>query len=133
MLIFNYCKVMKTFISNKSINRVAIIAVILSAGLLSGCNKDFLDKQPLDQLSSASFWKTEGDAMLGLTGVYYLEGEESITGAKQQREFWNQDNYLRQFEATTDNGFEKDNEVTDINSGNLISTYTPVNDLWKSS
>jgi starch-binding outer membrane protein, SusD/RagB family len=124
---------MKTLISDISINRIAIILAILTTGLLSGCSKDFLDKQPLDQLSTASFWKSESDALLGLTGVYYLEGEESTTAAKQQREFWNQDNYLRQFEATTDNGFEKDNEVTDINSGNLISTYTAVNDLWKSS
>lgn len=123
---------MKTFISDILFNRSVIIA-ILSTCLLSGCNKDFLDKQPLDQLSTASFWKTESDALLGLTGVYYLEGEETGTAAKQQREFWNQDNYLRLFEATTDNGFEKDNEVTDITSGNLISTYNPVNDLWKTS
>ena len=110
-----------------------IIVVLLLTGFLAGCSEDFLDRQPLDQLSTASFWKTESDAMLALTGVYYLEGEGSATAAKQQRDFWNQDNYLRLFEATTDNGFEKDNEVTNFNNGNLISTYTPVNDLWKTS
>ena len=124
---------MKTYKSDISLIRIAILLSILSLGLLTGCEKDFLDKQPLDQLSTASFWKTESDANLALTGVYYLEGEESKTAAKQQYDLWNQDAYLRLFEATTDNGFEKDNNVTDINNGTLISTYGPVNSLWQTS
>ena len=34
------------------------------------------------------------------------------------------------FEATTDNGFEKDNGVTDFNNGDLAASYQPVMDLW---
>lgn len=37
--------------------------------LLFSC-EDFLDKQPLDQLSNATFWKTTKDANMALTGVY---------------------------------------------------------------
>ena len=37
---------------------------------LNGCQKDWLEEQPLTQLSDASFWKSESDAKLALTGVY---------------------------------------------------------------
>ena len=37
---------------------------------LTGCQKDWLTEQPLSQLSNASFWKSESDAMLALTGLY---------------------------------------------------------------
>ena len=92
---------MKIIRINMTYLRVAIISAVLSIVLLSGCEKNLLDKQPLDRLSTSTFWKTENDAMLALTGVYYLEGTES-QGAKQGYSFWNQDTYLRIFEATTD-------------------------------
>ena len=38
--------------------------------VLCGCNKNFLTKNPPDQLSSANFWKTQSDADQGLTAVY---------------------------------------------------------------
>jgi hypothetical protein len=123
---------MKTNRLEISYIRVAILVGFFSLGLLSGCEEDFLDKQPLDQLSTATFWKTEGDAMLALTGVYYLEGTES-SGAKQQYSFWNQDCLLRIFEATTDNGFEKDNNVTDFNNGDMAPSYGPVESMWQLS
>jgi starch-binding outer membrane protein, SusD/RagB family len=99
---------------------------------MTGC-EDFLDKQPLDKLSTATFWKTESDAMLALTGVYHLEGYNNSTSAKQQYSFWNQDTHLRVLEATTDNGFEKDNNVTDFNNGNMASSNNVVAALWASS
>lgn len=105
-----------------------LLVVALITGILSSC-EDFLDKQPLDQLSTSTFWKTESDAKLALTGVYFIEGQNS-SGAKQSYDLWNQDTYLRLFEATTDNGFEKDNNVTDFNNGNLTPAYGPVRDLW---
>lgn len=99
---------------------------------MTGC-EDFLDKQPLDKLSTATFWKTESDAMLALTGVYHLDGYNNSTSAKQQYSFWNQDTHLRVLEATTDNGFEKDNNVTDFNNGNMAPSNNVVAALWASS
>ncbi len=119
---------MNTYNSKSLYIRLVSVFTILFMLVLSGCEK-FLDKQPLDQLSTATFWKTESDALLALTGVYYIEGQSS-TGAKQQYDLWNQDAYLRLFEATTDNGFEKDNNVTNFNNGNLTAAYGPVRDLW---
>ncbi len=53
----------------KNISLVTVISLILSIGL-AGCQKSWLDEQPLAQLSEASFWNTESDALLALTGVY---------------------------------------------------------------
>ena len=47
-----------------------IIIYILFGLLFSNCDEDFLDKQPLDQVSSQTFWNSEADALLGLVGVY---------------------------------------------------------------
>lgn len=122
---------MKTKITRTSYLRFTVLFISISIGFLTGC-EDLLDKQPLDRLSTATFWKTESDALLALTGVYFIEGQNS-TGAKQNYNLWNQDTYLRLFEATTDNGFEKDNNVTDFNNGNLTPAYGPVRDLWSTT
>jgi hypothetical protein len=110
-------------------------AVTILAFASTACSDKFLDKQPLDQLSTATFWNTESDANLALTGVYFIEGYEvaNANGPKQFYSFWNQDTHLRVFEATTDNGFEKDDNVTDFNNGDMNSSITVVRDLWKSA
>lgn len=113
-----------------SVNKYRFVIVLLSisAIVLTGCDS-LLNKNPLDSLSNGTFWKTEGDALLALTGVYQ-QNKLTGTNAKQSFDLWNQDAYLRLFEATTDNGFEKDNAVTDFNNGDLAASYQPVMDLW---
>lgn len=105
-----------------------IVFLSFSVVILTGCD-NLLNKYPLDSLSNSTFWKTEGDALLALTGVYQ-QNKLTGTNAKQSYDLWNQDTYLRLFEATTDNGFEKDNGVTDFNNGDLAASYQPVMDLW---
>ena len=47
------------------------IGLILACGLgLSSCNDSFLDRNPKDQLSDASFWKNAEDAQKFATGIY---------------------------------------------------------------
>jgi starch-binding outer membrane protein, SusD/RagB family len=123
---------MKTKISKIFYIGFVSVFTILTIGIFPGC-EDILDKQPLDKLSTATFWQSETDAMLGLTGVYYIKGQDRIGVSKQHWDLWNHDTFLRLFEATTDNGWEKDNGVTDINNGSLAPTYGPVNALWSSS
>lgn len=109
---------MKKIISSYQILSILGISIIL------GCES--LDKAPLDSLSTTTFWNTESDAMLGLTGVYRVVG-----GTQQSNyDFWHQLACLYLFEASTDNGFEKDNLVTDFNNGSLASTYGPIKSLW---
>ena len=122
---------MKTNSNIKIYVRLAL-SLAFTTVFMSGCEDDFLDKQPLDQLSTATFWKSEGDAMLALSGIYHLEGTNG-SGAKQQFSFWNQDTHLRVFEATTDNGFEKDDQVTDFNNGDMASSNSVIGDLWENA
>jgi hypothetical protein len=54
----------------KSIRKIlSLFFGILLIGL-TGCQKNWLDEQPLTELSEASFWKTENDVKLALTGLY---------------------------------------------------------------
>ncbi|WP_420151374.1 RagB/SusD family nutrient uptake outer membrane protein [Spirosoma sp.] len=50
-----------------------IISGLLTSLLLvtiSSCQRDFLDKNPLNAISGATFWKTESDVNMALVGVY---------------------------------------------------------------
>lgn len=55
--------------------------LILACGLgLSSCNDSFLERNPKDQLSDVSFWKTSDDATKYATGIYlYLIEPENHT------------------------------------------------------
>ena len=51
------------------------IAAILAITAFTGCTDSSLDKLPQDQISSSTFWTSEKEARLALTGCYaYLEG-----------------------------------------------------------
>lgn len=106
-----------------------LLALSLAA-LISGCQKNLLDKNPLDQLSTATFWKSESDALLALTGVYNT-GSSYDSGPMY--DLWKPDTYIRLFDLSADNGYEKDNNVGDLNNGNRTATYGPVQVLWQSS
>lgn len=51
----------------KNIELALLTACML---IFSGCSNEWLDEQPLAQLSESSFWTSESDAMLALTGIY---------------------------------------------------------------
>lgn len=57
---------MNNFIKNIVIKNSIIGILILNLVSCSG----FLDKNPLDQISGPTFWKTQADADMGLAGVY---------------------------------------------------------------
>lgn len=50
-------------------NRIYLVIIALTV-MVSGCKDGWLDEQPLAQLSEGSFWQSESDAMLALTGIY---------------------------------------------------------------
>jgi starch-binding outer membrane protein, SusD/RagB family len=54
----------------KTLNIFSVTTLLIILIGLGSCKKNFLDKDPLDQLSSEIFWNTEADAKLALTGCY---------------------------------------------------------------
>lgn len=111
---------MKAF---KEIIGISIFFLLLSAGQIS-CTKDFLDQQPLAQLSESTFWTSPSDALLALTGIYQGSniGDNTYT---------NDDLILGS--ATDDSGY-KNGGVGIIYSGYLLpSDGQVVGSTWKKS
>jgi hypothetical protein len=46
------------------------ILTVMLAGALVSCGEDFLDKQPLDAISTENFFQTESDAVAAINGAY---------------------------------------------------------------
>ncbi len=57
---------MNKYIKSIFINSFILLSIVL---LFGSCSK-LLDKEPLDQISSGAFWKTQDDANMALAGVY---------------------------------------------------------------
>ena len=53
-------------------NKNIFLAGMLSALMLSACNDDFLERQPLDRLTDYSFWKSEDDLKTYCNNLYSL-------------------------------------------------------------
>jgi len=59
--------------------RNILYILLFSAALQSACNKDFLDRKPLDAYSNSSLWTSQADAAAALSGCYKgWEGDYAI-------------------------------------------------------
>ena len=91
-----------------------------------GCNKDLLDKQPLDAVSDATFWKTENDAKLALIGCYN-------TGAGwQDGDFWTPRS-LVYLDLMAGDGSEKELIPDHVTDGTLTSSYWVIGGYWSNA
>jgi hypothetical protein len=61
-------------------NKFKIFRLFFLAVLFTGCNKDFLDLQPLDQEVTSTFYKTEDQAMQAIVSVYDVLGYDETPG-----------------------------------------------------
>jgi len=56
-----------------------IFGFLLSTIMLVSCKKDFLDRQPLDELVDATFYTNEETLLLAVNGTYaYLKGKNTV-------------------------------------------------------
>lgn len=97
--------------------------VAASALLFSSCS-DFLDRAPQDALSPSTFWSTESDAELALTGCYY--GLESILGGYNMI-YWDttSDNYFNNFSWEGYKPLQTGN-ITNTSTGTSFFSFTDI-------
>lgn len=99
--------------------QVGIVA--LCSLLLVGCSEDFMNKQPSDQLSSETFYKSKGDFDMALTACYgTLQNHELYT--------WS----VPYMECMTDNGYTYQNYLssTTISQGPVNSTSGGIDRIY---
>lgn len=115
---------MKTKYFNKIVINGSLAALF---GLcIAGCKKDFFDKQPLDAVSDATFWKTESDANLALTGTYRAESGWS------GQDWWHPLSMMW-LDLMGGNGSEKEGYPDHVTDGTLTASYWVTSSFWSHS
>jgi hypothetical protein len=73
-----------------------LYSVIYCAGIftVSSCNKDFLDKNPPNSVSSAIFWQSEADVQSAVAGVYTRLQENFLGYERIYMDGWSDNAYL---------------------------------------
>jgi starch-binding outer membrane protein, SusD/RagB family len=118
--------------SNKMKNIIAKplnigVALILIIGILIGCNDDFLDRQPLAQLSDATFWSNEDDAMRALTAIHWVWPEYW-----SRAEFY-QPTGFHYLDFISGLGSDKNGQTEDFADGGLNSSNRWLSFFWETS
>lgn len=110
----------------KHISPAKVLSVIALSVIITGCSDDFLDKQPLDQVSDATFWKNEKDAMLALTGCYDIDafwaGQDFFNGIS-----------LLWLDLAAGEGSEKERYPDGITDGTLNATNWVTASYWSNT
>lgn len=119
-------KHMKKRYFNLVIPKIGLVLVLL-ATFNTGCNKDFFDKQPLDAVSDATFWKTESDANLALASCYSARNHD--WGEWTSNDWWSPWS-LVEMEIMAGNGSEKEGNPDKITDGTLNSTNGMIGGFW---
>lgn len=106
------------------LHSLSILSFILF--LLPGCKKDYFDKQPLDSISDATFWKSEKDATLALTGCY------NIGAGWTGETFWMPRSLLG-LDLMAGFGSEKELIPDHVTDGTLTPSYWVIGSYWSNS
>lgn len=105
--------------------KITLILILMS--LFSSCSDDLFNKQPLDQASDVTFWKTANDAKLALTGCYYTHG-----GGWSDQDFWTPRSLLA-LDLMAGDGSEKEGIPDKVTDGTLYSGYWVTSSYWSNS
>src|ERR1700748_3742644 len=105
-----------------------ILLPLLSVVGLCACNKSFLDRNPPDQLAAGTFWKTQGDADLALTGIYsYLVQGYNYTSSTNTGQGWGSGTIY--WETLSDNAYS--GAFSPTATGSIESTNGNIqSDAW---
>lgn len=103
----------------------------------ASCRKE-LNRAPLDQFSSETFWTSEQNTMLALTGVYRGNIQMSVnpTGAEYSATDWWSYHGLLYLELATDNAYDRRGDNSAFNkltNGTLTATNSYLSNYWSLS
>jgi starch-binding outer membrane protein, SusD/RagB family len=103
-----------------------MLVVAFTSLITAGCKKDYFDKQPLDAISDATFWKTEKDATLALTACY------NIGAGWTGETFWMPRSLLH-LDLMAGLGSEKEGIPDHVTDGTLNASYWVTGAYWANS
>ncbi|WP_315823846.1 RagB/SusD family nutrient uptake outer membrane protein [Paraflavitalea speifideaquila] len=114
--------------------RSAIGALSVCLLLLSSCRKE-LDKTPLSQFANETFWTSETNALLALTGVY--RGNIQMNGLAEfsATDWWSYHGLLY-LEFATDNAYDRRGDNSAMNrmsNGTLTADNGYLGNYWSAS
>lgn len=108
--------------------------LLSSIVLLGACRKE-LDKSPLDKFASTTFWTSEQNALMALTGVY--RGNIKMgNGAEFSPSDWWSYHGLVFLDLATDNGYDRRGEnspLTQMTNGSLTPSNRYLGLYWSNS
>ena len=103
------------------------LKAVLLLAFVGGCSDDFLDKQPLDQIVSSNFYKTEKDAQQALVAVYDVLQYQSVDAwapPGTTSDMLSDDSFAGGGDAN--DGFEEDQ----FNNFNIAPTNPMAHSIW---
>lgn len=113
---------------------IALLFLGVMSTMLISCRKE-LDTAPLDQFANETFWTSENNAMLALTGVY--KGGIQMNGqAEYSPTDWWSYHGLLYLEFSTDNAYDRRGENSAYNrltNGTLTADVGILNNYWRMS
>ncbi len=127
---------MKALINN--IRTVSLALLLAGTSSLWSC-KDELDKSPLSNFVNETFWTSENNALLALTGVYRGNIQMQAapaTGAEFSATDWWSYHGLIMLDVATDNAYDRRGDNSGINqltNGNLVATNAYLGNYWSAS
>lgn len=103
--------------------RFCLLVLVISN---NACSDDFFEKNPLDAVSDATFWKSESDAKLALVGCY------NNGGAWSGEDFWTPRGIIY-LDFMAGLGSEKELIPDRFTNGTLDPSYWAVEAYWDNS
>lgn len=106
-----------------------VFLLILVTWIFSSCSEEFLDRKPLDQVDSSTFYRTEEDAFEALVAVYDVLGYQSTPGVS-----WAP--YLTVSDMLSDDAYAGGADANDgldedeLNNFNIPPTNLLVHSTW---
>jgi hypothetical protein len=106
--------------------------ILLLVLIFTSCEAE-LEKAPLDQFSSETFWQDENDALLALTGVY--RGTMTLNTSVNMNDWWSYTG-LMWLDLATDDGFDRrgvNSPVHKLTNGTNTASNGFVSSAWETS